>query len=634
MGRFLITPSPCEGESFRGYLLRISDLNGYHSPNWLLRQLEIPVRPTLDPEYLHRLAKTLRQSPDVLSELQIRMVPNQPNWYLIGDQPAHRCTVERQRSRYCPTCLSEYGVFDAAWELKPVTSCPRHGNYLVDICDACSRPQTWNREHLHFCKCGHDLREQKSRAAPANTLALSARIFELLGRRCGRPDMVDPMPIIFECLNLSSFLNHVSFISTYATGRGRGTGRHLHSRMFAAASRETFDRTSTILMNWPMSFYEFLNEVRSKGEALQNRTGLEAEFGSFYANLYGRSREVVDLDIIRAEFEAYLRRFWTGGAISSKNTRLSANRDDDRSFLTLAEAARRVGYHPGVLRRDIEAGRLNAVSKPMKGRILRLIHTNELERYRTASEHLCTLRELQTRLGLSKNATMRLVKNNIVRATHGPTIDGSNHWAFAAADVEKFLQSISRNVSRSIRLDGLVPFEKAVRQATAKGICVSEIATAIMSGRLKGVSRHDGGSCLNSIHFEEAVFLDFLFDSKRIIQWAISIEKAARYLCLNEEATRDLVRNGFLSTSLVTVDRRLKRLVSIDSLERFKSTYISASELAIHHRTSPRALVNQLIEDGIVPITGPSVDGGRQYFLLRQDAVDWKNSAKLPLRQR
>ncbi|MEY4483628.1 MAG: hypothetical protein RL693_1080, partial [Verrucomicrobiota bacterium] len=38
----VVTPNPIEGESLLGYLLRVSEVNGYPSPTWITNQCGIP----------------------------------------------------------------------------------------------------------------------------------------------------------------------------------------------------------------------------------------------------------------------------------------------------------------------------------------------------------------------------------------------------------------------------------------------------------------------------------------------------------------------------------------------------------------------------------------------------------------
>jgi len=169
--------------------------------------------------------------------------------------------------------------------------------------------------------------------------------------------------------------------------------------------------------------------------------------------------------------------------------------------------------------------------------------------------------------------------------------------------------------------DEPVTFAKAVRRCTAKGLCIVDLVQGLLVGELKALKRSTKVINLKDLFFNDADFLAFLYNEKRTIKWAVTIREASRMLGLNEEATRHLVHKGFLETISASVDGRLRRQVSLDAIERFKATYISASCLAANKNTSARTVVAQLKELGTSPVTGPAIDGSRQYFFRRSATV-------------
>ncbi|KZB73152.1 hypothetical protein AUQ43_18985 [Thalassospira sp. MCCC 1A01148] len=165
--------------------------------------------------------------------------------------------------------------------------------------------------------------------------------------------------------------------------------------------------------------------------------------------------------------------------------------------------------------------------------------------------------------------------------------------------------------------DEPVTFAKALRRCTAKGLCIVDLVQAMLGGELKTLKPSKKVTNFKDLFFNDADFRAFLYNEKLTIKWAVTIREASRMLGLNEEATRHLVHKGFLETISVPVDGRLRRQVSLDAIERFKATYISASCLAANKNTSARTMVAQLKELGTNPVTGPAIDGSRQYFFRR-----------------
>jgi len=114
---------------------------------------------------------------------------------LLGELLRGRDYSVRHR-RWCPDCLLEAGWHRAWWDVGFVTSCPRHGCSLVDLCP-CGRNITWaNQPGLLFCTCGRELA-----TAPSARLSDGECAFDryVVGRMTGegvlRDAWLDPLPL-------------------------------------------------------------------------------------------------------------------------------------------------------------------------------------------------------------------------------------------------------------------------------------------------------------------------------------------------------------------------------------------------------------------------------------------------------
>ncbi|WP_417799090.1 helix-turn-helix domain-containing protein, partial [Terasakiella pusilla] len=488
--------------------------------------------------------------------------------------------------------------------------------YLLESCRKCHRRVGWARENLLECPCGADLRSFRPRSAPDKTVDF-CRLLEkrFHGQPADKNCFLHPE---FQKLSFTDLLNHTMFLAAYISGRGRGSGRQLFYNLTADALREVFDRVSVVLADWPNGFHLLLDEVRQFTEQdVEKHVGLEAEFRSLYTNLFRKQQEVEHLHLIRAEFAKYIEGKWFAGFVIPTSKRLSDEWSKDQSFVTVAEAARRLGIHPSILRRDIAAGSLAATTRQMQSRCLRVVEISEVERYRNARENLLGTNDAQELIGVSKHPFMKLVNAGLIKAVKGPKVDGSQHWVFKKQDIEEFIASVAKQASYCRSTDEPVTFTKAQRRCTAKGLCIVDLIQGLLVGELKALKPLKKVTNLKDLFFSDADFRAFLYNEKRTIKWAVTIREASRMLGLNEEATRNLVTKGFLETISVPLDGRLRRQVSLDAIERFKVTYISASCLAAHKNTSAKTVVVQLKELGTSPVTGPAIDGSRQYFFRR-----------------
>lgn len=102
-------------------------------------------------------------------------------------------------------------------------------------------------------------------------------------------------------------------------------------------------------------------------------------------------------------------------------------------------------------------------------------------------------------------------------------------------------------------------------------------------------------------------------------QW-FSIDSAAKQLGIKQQVAYQLVKCGLLKASSTEFcdGHHPPVQVNRESLASFRESYVALAEIARAHRTSPKNMLGLLNE---LPVTGPSVDGSRQYFFRRDDVV-------------
>lgn len=87
------------------------------------------------------------------------------------------------------------------------------------------------------------------------------------------------------------------------------------------------------------------------------------------------------------------------------------------------------------------------------------------------------------------------------------------------------------------------------------------------------------------------------------------MDEAAKRLGLKQQVVYDLVKRVFL---VCIQDELFGRRVTQAGLEDFRANYISLAEYAKSLNRAPRWLLQTLL---VKPISGPMIDGCRQYFL-------------------
>jgi hypothetical protein len=178
--RLVVRGTPRTGESLRGFVLRISEANGYRGMAPLLQLARLPYTFASRSSALQGLADLfdgLVKVDDLHARshcLRIeRAVRHQNTKLSVTD-------VNLAHPKICTICLKESGFARMSWDLRVVIACWRHGCYLLDHCSVCGRQLTWAREALTACPCGADLMIQRTGDAPPLVLEFSQRLDTML----------------------------------------------------------------------------------------------------------------------------------------------------------------------------------------------------------------------------------------------------------------------------------------------------------------------------------------------------------------------------------------------------------------------------------------------------------------------
>jgi hypothetical protein len=186
------TPPPRSDESLLGYLVRLTEENGYGGPNWILELAgikTIPIGPTLslvlsDFPSLSGLAEIAGVATEKLEALRYSPTSGGrgSKMHRFSDRgvlPQHLFNLTY--CKLCPDCLREDGYCQRIWDLVLVTTCPRHGRRLLWRCPECGERIRWNRSRLSRCRCGCEWETSYGEEVADHELSLSEQIHLLAG---------------------------------------------------------------------------------------------------------------------------------------------------------------------------------------------------------------------------------------------------------------------------------------------------------------------------------------------------------------------------------------------------------------------------------------------------------------------
>jgi hypothetical protein len=118
---------------------------------------------------------------------------------------------------------------------------------------------------------------------------------------------------------------------------------------------------------------------------------------------------------------------------------------------------------------------------------------------------------------------------------------------------------------------------------------------------------------------------DLFFSRKDLIQWTtqtrsregdwMSLPEAARHLRLKQEVLYHLVSVGLIKTYLRNTGRREARAACVSELDHFRRMFQPLAALTATAGVGHRGALRWAQARGLQLVSGPPVDGGRQYFV-------------------
>ncbi|KVC92347.1 hypothetical protein WI76_03835 [Burkholderia ubonensis] len=220
-------------------------------------------------------------------------------------------------------------------------------------------------------------------------------------------------------------------------------------------------------------------------------------------------------------------------------------------------------------------------------------------------------------IGMSVKRVEALAKAGLID-TNGKRINTKS--------LDRLLDSILTASGQGIR-----PLDDPISLAEALRLYVSIDASAaffclLVDGKIRPVVAHDQTPTLRTIYVDkgDAISANRTPSESETL---MSIVEAARRLGIKQEVMYHLVNAGLVRTRIARLRNRTMRAINIDDLRDFTATFLPLAVFARSVGISVRNAPDWAVQHGIEIIMGPSVDGGRQYWIRKP--VDWDASASI-----
>jgi DNA-binding transcriptional MerR regulator len=589
-----VRPRPIYGEATSGFLKRVAQANGY--------------------ETLRQLGRTFRSFDMFCQALDLSFTERNG---LFGPYPSYwghsdfkngltAADFNYSQLRWCPLCFSESPHLRGQWLLKVSCVCTWHGVWLLECCSHCGRAQRSDRVNFEQCACGASLAGiQDIKFAPDSVRQLSRAIEDSIDGKSALADF--PAMSLAEWLRLIGYLGQFSEI--YQPSKP-GKISKLHQLDTAIA---LMSEVSKILEHWPKDFHMLLWAIQGQSAA---KASIRDTFGSLYHVLY-RDLPGRCFQFLRDEFECYLHQYWPG-MVCKRNRVFKPETVAKHPRLTLKQAAKKAGVAESTVRHFMRAGLITGdqIELP-SGRKMYSIDEQSLAQIAVLAKGCVSLGQAAKQLALPECRVRELILGGFLKPLVSRVQDNAATWLIPKQQVQRlFFTDAGPNTGQPTIIVRHILKYWHLREGEWM-----DLVQSLSEHQLVPVGKLAEPVPLGDIMLDEQKVRQWLLEKRYASGATLSVDEAAQRLGLKQQVVYDLVKLGLLAT---IQDHLPGRRVTQVSLEDFRTHYISLAEYARSLDRAPRWLLQTL---PVKPISGPMIDGSRQYFFRRSDVYSEAFSA-------
>lgn len=476
-------------------------------------------------------------------------------------------------ARICPECLAvEHPMWTSSWADRRRPFCVQHVSWLRDRCDLCGQTLRLGTVRLTSCPCGYSLRQLR----PARMSSAAQRAF------------------IHSELDLGVAL-WFGAVALFGWA-----GRPLKKASATAMDdiARIAERGAEVVVDWPESFYLVLDNYRPSakpGECLLlNRA---------FPGLMRRVRRPEISGWSARILEAI--RVYVGRSANSLNPLLGRNVPGSSSQ-TVGALARAFGVRYERLVDVLEVLEL-PTRRTAAGRARRVVSVEATAQLKIRVQGEISIKHAAKLLTMSAPRMTVLCRDRLLT---------DRQHRLGLYEVEALKTALINTALLTRIPEGAVPWAQALRLVVPISR-TSEMVRAVLVGELRTFSDH-----------LPAQLSELSFGRTELHRWCrdvvdrswISIPEAASMMELKQEVVYHLVSVG-LMRSQTAPEMRRGQVVHVTELERFRQQYEPLASVARRAGINHRRALSWSKSAGIELVSGPTVDGGRQYFARIRTAI-------------
>lgn len=491
-------------------------------------------------------------------------------------------------ARWCPHCLATVnGYWREEWHTGRA-ACLIHGCWLASVCGRCLRALRWKQVRFVLCICGASLCDVK-------VDNFSPEVLRLIG---GQTDSNTELLSVKERWSLARFIGALAQFG-------------LQGKPLKKASRRTENIEQTLLTTGASliadqsACFDLLDRLRTPQVGGNNVPLLSEVFPHLLTMLRKQLNEAE-----RGWMFNLLNAYTTYSSL--RGTAMIWERRGVGDPLNKGTQDSRKARNPAIANVLGQTGVVIPIRRTQSGRQKFVISRAELHGLRETQRRLVSVKTAARCAGLSTRRIQALAKAGLI-ASAGVRIDmrsvDSLVGELATAcvwDMSALVDPVS--LVEALRLyvpvDGSAAFFDRLKNGSARLACEPKNVPTL----------HHMFSERNEVI--SAVAVPVAESSQ------ISIVEAARRISVKQEVMYHLINIGLVKTRMGKLRRRAARVVDVDDLQKFTEQFLPLFTVAKTMGISAREAPDWARQHGIEIVTGPSVDGGRQYWIRRRTSVE------------
>lgn len=480
--------------------------------------------------------------------------------------------------RICPLCLRQADVYwRAAWLEIDRPWCAIHHVWLIDRCPSCGRTLRWGQARLVNCRCGHDLRE-------IDASAVGPEVADALG--------LVPVSVLLWLGGVARF---------GLLGKPlKGASTHVVAEM---ASLIELGAAQTI--DWPSAFFLMLDRNRVSAAA---SASIQLELlASALPGLTRRLSKIRDKGWRTKLTDA------VGAYVSSRRPGLAPlvwkNTPGSRPP-TVAKVARHLGVRAARFAGALDdLGHMGVASRQTAGgRVRRLVSNEAVSAAKQLLDARMSAKPVARQLGLSVARVKQLISEGVFEVSGGKlnrnAVDGLRANLLACAE------------TKQLPRDG-VPLTHVLRFHVP--VCRTGLFLRALLGKELACYMSQTAEPQVGLVLSQSSVRAWLAEASAVPRPGLTLPEVASVLGLKQQVVYHLVQKGLIHAAVQQVGKRKAKVVTHQALLDFKNSFMPLAWVAAYAGVDHRHGLRWAHAESLEVVSGPTVDGGRQYFVRLTD---------------